>query len=84
MEKTFLSSHIQARLDKFRDLGSLDSTLICLGREDCMVLDDEEKKAVIREVLDDYSKDIPVYLPESTAAGVDPVKRALKLSLIHI
>lgn len=73
-----LSPHIQDRLDRFRELGGVTSALICLGMEEKLEGSDEEREDSLREILDSYSKEVPVYLPESTAAGNDPVRRAEK------
>ena len=73
-----LSPHIQDRLDRFRELGGITSALICLGMEESLGDSYEERTESLREILDSYSKEVPVYLPESTAAGTDPVRRAEK------
>ena len=73
-----LTAHIQSRLDNYRQMGILDSALLCLGREDSLNLSNADKTKVIGDLIAEYSDEVPVYLPESTAAGTDPVKRAQK------
>lgn len=73
-----LTVHIQKRLEHFRELGGVDSALICLGKQDSLGESEEAKEGVLREALSTYAREVPVYLPESTAAGTDPVKRAQK------
>jgi len=73
-----LTPHIQKRLDGFREMGGISAALICLGKEDCLEQSKQERIEELSGALEAFVGEAPPYLPESTAAGTDPVKRAQK------